>query len=215
MALDQKKAATVNLLIKADAQGSVEALRDSLNKLSDEEVAVKIISSGVGAISESGVRLAATSNASVLGFNVRADVQARKAAQADKVPILYYRIIYELIEAVQKMIEGAAEPTIKERIIGVAAVKDVFRSSKMGAVAGCEVHEGTIKHGCPIRVLRDNIVIYEGQLESLRRFKEDVNEVGFGSECGIAVKNYNDVKVGDNIEVYERLEVEEKSPLPV
>lgn len=206
--MEEKESASINVLIKADAQGSAEALRDSIGKLSSDEAEVKIISCGVGAVSESDVRLAGASRASVFGFNVRADAKARLAAQMEKVPIAYYSVIYELIEEVEKMMEGAAEHVAKEQIIGVAVVKDVFRSSKLGAVAGCEVSEGIVKRSCPIRVLRDNVVVYEGRLESLRRFKNDVDQVVFGSECGIAVKNYNDVKAGDSIEVYEQAEAE-------
>ena len=208
---DQKKPVSVNVLVKADAQGSAEAIRDAINQLSNDDTKVKIVACGVGAISESDIRLANASAATVFGFNVRADNKARKAAQTEKVSLHYYSVIYELIEEISNMLSSAAEPIMREHIVGVAVVKDVFRSSKLGAVAGCEVKEGTVRHNYPIRVLRDDIVIYEGQLESLRHHKDQVDEVSFGTECGIAVKNYNDVKIGDSIEVYEQVE---KQPSP-
>ncbi len=197
----------VNLLIKADVQGSVEALRDSLEKLSTEEVKVKVVASGVGGITESDVNLALASNAIMIGFNVRADASARRLVGESGVDLHYYSVIYEAIDEVKQAIAGKLAPEMREEIIGLAEVRDVFRSSKLGAIAGCLVVEGTIKRHNPIRVLRDNVVIYEGELESLRRFKDDVNEVRSGTECGIGVKNYNDVKTGDQIEVYERVEV--------
>ncbi len=206
--LEKEPPSILNLLIKADVQGSVEALKDSLTALSSGEVRSKIISSGIGGINESDVDLAAASGAVVIGFNVRADAQARKAAQAEGVQIRYYSVIYEVIDDVRKIMSGMLRPEVRERIVGVAEVKDVFRSSKMGAVAGCQVVEGSVKRGNPIRVLRDNVVIFEGGLESLRRHKDDVGEVNSGVECGIAVKNYNDVKPGDSIEVYEQVEVQ-------
>jgi len=200
--------ATVNILIKADVQGSAEALRDALEKLSTDEVKVKIVSVGVGGINESDILLAEASNAVVIGFNVRADAAARKAMAETGVEVRYYSVIYEAIDDVRDAMSGLLSPELREEIIGLATVKDVFRSSKLGAVAGCQVVEGVVRKGNPIRVLRDNVVIYEGELESLRHYKEDVNEVRVGTECGIAVKNYNDVKPGDMIEVYERIEVE-------
>ena len=200
-------AATINVLIKADVQGSAEALRDSLEKLSTDEVKVKIVMASVGGINESDINLAGASDAIVIGFNVRADNAAKRAAAELGIDIRYYSIIYETIDDVKMAISGLLTPELREEIIGLAQVKEVFKSSKMGAVAGTQVMEGSIKRGNPIRVLRDNIVIYEGELESLRRHKDDVNEVRAGTECGIAVKNYNDVQVGDQIEVYERTEV--------
>jgi translation initiation factor IF-2 len=197
----------VNLIIKADVQGSVEALKESLLKIEAENIRVKIVASGVGGINESDVNLALTSGAFIIGFNVRADATARRAAEDKGVDIRYYGIIYEVMDDVKKAISGLLTPEIREEIIGLAEVRDVFRSSKFGAVAGCMVVEGTVKRNNPIRVLRDNVVIYEGELESLRRHKDDVNEVKAGTECGIAVKNYNDVKDGDQIEVFERTEV--------
>ncbi len=199
--------AAVNVLIKADVQGSAEALKDSLEKLSTEEVKVKIVMASVGGINESDVNLAEASKAIIIGFNVRADNAAKRTAGDVGVEIRYYSIIYEAIDDVKLAMGGLLSPELREEIIGLAEVKDVFRSSKMGAVAGTQVVEGVIKRGNPIRVLRDNVVVYEGELESLRRHKDDVNEVKSGTECGIAVKNYNDVQVGDQIEVYERTEI--------
>ena len=206
-AMSEGDVSEVNLLIKADVQGSVEALSESLTKLSTDEVRVKIISSGVGGITETDVNLAAASNASVIGFNVRADATGRKAVDALGVDLRYYSIIYEVVDEVRAAMTGMLAPEFKQEIMGLADVRDVFRSPKFGAIAGCMVVEGTIKRHNPIRVLRDNVVIYEGELESLRRFKDDVNEVRNGMECGIGVKNYNDVKVGDKIEVFEVIEV--------
>ena len=197
----------VRILIKADVQGSAEALLDTLQGLSHEEVLVDVVASGVGAISESDVNLAMASGASIFGFNVRADVAARQLIEKEGVELRYYSIIYEVIDDVKAAISGLLSPEVREKIIGVARVQDVFRSSKLGSIAGCIVEEGAVKKNNPIRVLRDSVVIYEGQLESLRRFKEDVNEVKSGSECGIGVKDYNDVKANDQIEVYERTEI--------
>ncbi len=197
----------VNLIVKADVQGSVEALKESLVKIASDEIKVKIVASGVGGINESDVNLALTSNAFIIGFNVRADATARRVAEEQGVDIRYYSIIYEIIDDVKKAISGMLSPEVREEFIGLAEVRDVFRSSKLGAIAGCMVLEGTVKRNNPIRVLRDNVVIYEGALESLRRHKDDVSEVKSGTECGIGVKNYNDVKAGDQIEVFERIEV--------
>ena len=197
----------INLIIKADVQGSVEALRESLAKLSTDEVKVKIVASAVGGINETDINLAATSDAFVIGFNVRADAAARRAAEDRGLDIRYYSIIYEVIDDVKKALSGLLSPEVREEIIGLAEVRDVFRSSKLGAIAGCMVTEGVVKRNNPIRVLRDNVVIYEGVLESLRRVKDDVNEVKAGTECGIGVKNYNDVHPGDQIEVFERTEI--------
>ncbi len=198
---------TLNILLKADVQGSSEALAESLQKLSNEEVQIKIIASGVGGINESDANLALASNAMILGFNVRADNKARQVISDESMILHYHSVIYDAIDVVKKAVEGLFEPEIQEKIIGLAQVRDVFRSSKLGAIAGCMVIEGNIKRNKPIRILRENVVIYEGELESLRRFKDDVNEVRNGMECGIGVKNYNDVKVGDQIEVFERVEV--------
>ena len=198
---------SVNLVIKADVQGSAEALRDSLTKLSNEEVKVNVISSGVGGITGSDAALAQASNAIIIGFNVRADASARKAISENDLDLNYYSIIYEAIDDVKKAISGLLGTEVKEEIIGLAEVKDVFRSSKLGAIAGCLVIEGAVKRANPIRVLRDNVVVFQGELESLRRFKDDVKEVQAGTECGIGVKQYNDVKPGDQIECFERYEV--------
>ena len=197
----------VPVVIKADVHGSTEALRDSLTKLSNDEVQVKVVSAGVGGITESDAVLAAASNAVIIGFNVRADGAARAAIKESGVDIRYYSIIYEAIDDVKAALSGLLSPEIRENIIGTAEVKEVFTSPKLGNIAGCIVSEGHVKRDNPIRVLRDNVVIYEGELESLRRFKDNVNEVRSGTECGIGVKNYNDVKVGDQIECYERIEV--------
>jgi translation initiation factor IF-2 len=197
----------VPVLIKSDVHGSAEALRDALSKLSNDEVKVKVISSGVGGITESDATLAAASKAAIIGFNVRADGAARAAIKESNVDVRYYSIIYEAIDDVKAALTGLLAPEIRENIVGLAEVKEVFTSPKLGDIAGCIVTEGYVKRSNPIRVLRDNVVIYEGELESLRRFKDDVNEVKSGTECGIGVKNYNDVKVGDQIECYERVEV--------
>jgi translation initiation factor IF-2 len=199
--------AYVNLIVKADVQGSVEALRESLLKIETDEAKVRIVASGVGGITESDANLAVTSNAILIGFNVRADATARRVVEEHGLDLRYYSIIYEVIDDVKKAISGLLSPVIKEEIIGMAEVRDVFRSSKLGAIAGCMVVEGAVKRQSPIRVLRDNVVVFEGELESLRRFKDDVNEVKAGTECGIGVKNYNDVKPGDQIEVFERVEI--------
>jgi len=199
--------AILNILIKADVQGSSEALVDALTKLSTDEVKIEIISSGVGGITESDINLALASKGIVIGFNVRADSAARKLVDEEGVDMRYYSVIYDVIDDAKKALSGLLEPEIREQIIGVAEVKDVFRSPKFGDIAGCIVSSGVVRRNNPIRVLRDNIVIYEGELESLRRFKDDVNEVKSGTECGIGVKNYNDVKAGDQIEVFERVEV--------
>ena len=199
--------ASVNLVIKTDVQGSLEALRGSLIDLSTEEVEVKVVFGGVGGINEGDVNLALASGAILMGFNVRADATARKLIEEKGVDLHYYSVIYDAIDEVKKSISGMMAPEIREQIVGLAEVRDVFRSPKFGAIAGCMVVDGFVKRNLPIRVLRENVVIYEGQLESLRRFKDDVAEVKMGMECGIGVKNYNDVKPGDQIEVFERIEV--------
>jgi translation initiation factor IF-2 len=201
------KAKMVSIIIKADVQGSAEALKDALTQLSTDEVTVKVLGSSVGGITESDVTLAAASNARIIGFNVRADGVARNAIKDNNVDVRYYSIIYEAIDDVKQLASGLLSPEIKETIVGLAEVRDVFRSSKFGTVAGCIVVDGYVRRNNPIRVLRDNVVIFEGGLESLRRFKDDVNEVRSGTECGIGVKNYNDVQVGDQIECYSRVEV--------
>ncbi|KRA50993.1 translation initiation factor IF-2 [Pseudoxanthomonas sp. Root65] len=199
---------SLNLIIKADVQGSVEALRHSLTALSNESIRINIIHSGVGGITESDANSAVTSKATVIGFNVRADASARRIVEANGVDMRYFSIIYDVIDQVKQVASGLLGVEIREEIIGIAEVRDVFRSSKFGAVAGCMVVEGTVKRNKPIRVLRDNTVVFEGELESLRRFKENVDEVRNGTECGIGVKAYNDVKPGDQIECFERIEVQ-------
>jgi translation initiation factor IF-2 len=205
--MTEAEASIVPVLIKSDVHGSAEALRDSLNKLSTDEVKVKIIASGVGGITESDAVLAAASHAVIIGFNVRADSAARTAIKESGVDVRYYSIIYEAIDDVKAALSGLLSPEIRENIVGLAQVKEVFSSPKLGDIAGSIVTEGYVKKSNPIRVLRDNVVIYEGELESLRRFKDNVNEVRSGTECGIGVKNYSDVKVGDQIECFERVEV--------
>jgi len=201
------QAESVSLIIKSDVHGSAEALRDSLTKLSNDEVKVNVLSSAVGGITETDANLAAASNAVIIGFNVRADAAARSAIKESGVDVRYYSIIYEAIDDVKAALSGLLAPEIREQIVGLAEVKEVFKSPNLGDIAGCIVTEGYVRRSNPIRVLRENVVIYEGELESLRRFKDDVNEVRAGTECGIGVKNYNDVRVGDQIECYERVEV--------
>ncbi len=196
------------LIIKADVQGSVEALNDAVTQLSTDEVRISVVASGTGGINESDVNLAIASKAMMFGFNVRADATARRLIEAEGISLNYFSVIYDVIDTVKQVASGMLSPELKEEITGIAEVRDVFRARKFGAIAGCMVTEGTVKRSNPIRVLRDNVVIYEGELESLRRFQDDVNEVKSGVECGIGVKNYNDIKAGDQIEVYERVEVE-------
>lgn len=198
---------TLNIVLKGDVQGSVEAISDALLKLATDEVKVNLVSAAVGGIAESDVNLAIASNAIMIGFNVRAEVSAKKMIEQEGIDLHYYSIIYQLIDEVKQALSGLLAPTVEENILGIADVREVFRSSKIGAIAGCMIVEGVVKRNAPIRVLRDNVVIYEGELESLRRFKDDAAEVRSGMECGIGVKNYNDVKAGDQIECYERVEV--------
>ena len=199
--------AQINLLVKADVQGSVEAIRSELLKLSTDEVEVRLVSSGIGGLNESDMDLAATSKAIVVAFNVRADAGARRLAQDNDVEIRYYSIIYDVINDVRAAMSGLLSPETREVFLGLAEVRNVFRASGFGQVAGCLVVEGVVRRGSPIRVLRDNVVIYEGELESLRRHRDDVKEVQVGTECGIAVKDYNDVRAGDQIEVFEHIQV--------
>ncbi|AGG88621.1 translation initiation factor IF-2 [Rhodanobacter denitrificans] len=198
---------TLNILVKGDVQGSVEALRESLTQIGNDRVRVNVVASGVGGITESDATLAAASKALVIGFNVRADASARKVIETNGLDVRYFSIIYDVIDQVTQAATGLLGMEVREDIIGTAEVRDVFRSSKFGAVAGCMVTEGVVKRSKPIRVLRDHVVIFEGELESLRRFKDLVDEVRNGMECGIAVKQYNDVKPGDQIECFERTEV--------
>jgi len=202
--------ATLNILLKTDVQGSCEALRDSFEKLSNDEVRVNVVSAGVGGINSSDVDLTVASEAFLIGFNVRADAAARKAMQEQEVEAHYFSIIYEAIDMIKDSIGGMMKPIVKEDILGLAEVKDVFRGSGFGQIAGCIVTEGVVRRSCPIRVLRDNVVIHEGELDSLRRFKDDVNEVQSGTECGIGVKNYKDVRAGDQIECFTRTETQVK-----
>jgi len=204
--LNASQLQVLNVVLKADVQGSVEAISDALRKLSTDEVSVAIIANGVGGITESDIHLAIASNAMVIGFNVRADASAKRLAESENVPLHYYSVIYDIVDNIKNAMSGMLQPQFREQIVGICEVREVFRSPKLGAVAGCMVVEGFVKRNLPIRVLRDNVVIYEGTLESLRRFKEDVAEVRQGFECGVGVKNYNDVKPGDLIEVFEKIE---------
>ncbi|GED46141.1 translation initiation factor IF-2 [Vreelandella aquamarina] len=206
--MGQDEVAKVNIVLKADVQGSLEAIKGALEELSTEEVQVAVVSSGVGGITGTDANLALASEAIVVGFNVRADAAAREIIEREGLDLRYYSVIYHLIDEVKQAMSGMLAPEWKEEIVGVAEVRDVFRAPKIGAVAGCMVVEGTVSRSKRIRVLRDNVVIYEGELESLRRFKDDVQEVRNGMECGIGVKNYNDVQVGDKIEVFDQMKVE-------
>lgn len=208
--MGQGEVNALKIVLKTDVQGSLEALADSLQKLSSDKARIEILAKGVGGITGSDATLAHASGAVIVGFNVRADAQARQIIDREKIDVHYHSIIYNAIDEVKKALEGILEPEFKEEIIGLAEVRDVFRSSKLGAIAGCMVIEGFVKRNKPIRVLRDNVVIYEGELESLRRFKDDVNEVKKGMECGIGVKNYNDIKPRDQIEVFDVVKVERK-----
>ena len=196
----------LNLIIKADVQGSIEALTDSLEKLSRDDVKVQVVHGMVGGINESDVNLAMASNAVIQAFNVRPDSSARKLIEAEGVDVHYHNVIYDVVDEVKAALTGMLAPVVKERAVGLAEVREVFRASRMGAVAGCRVVDGEVRRNLPVRVLRDSIVIFEGQIDSLRRFKEDVTEVKNGFECGIGVKNYNDIKEGDQIEIFERFE---------
>lgn len=204
--IGEEKVNALKVVLKVDVQGSAEALQDALAKLFTDEVRVDIVGSGVGGITTSDINLALASGAVLIGFNVRADAAARRLAEQESIDIRYYSVIYEVVKDVKEALSGLLSPEIKEKIVGLAQVRDVFRVSKFGAVAGCMVVEGVMKRHLPVRVLRNNVVIYEGALESLRRFKEDTNEVRHGLECGIGIKNYHDVKVGDQIEVYEKIQ---------
>lgn len=206
--LETGEVASVNIILKSDVRGTVEAIIGALRELETDEVKVNVVSSGVGGITETDANLALASEAILLGFNVRADASARAIIEREEIDLRYYSIIYELIEEVKQAMTGKLAPEYREDIVGIAEVRDVFRSPKLGQVAGCMVVEGTVYRNKKIRVLRDNVVIYEGELESLRRFKDDASEVRNGMECGIGVKNYNDVKIGDKIEVFDKVRVE-------
>ncbi|MBF8777385.1 translation initiation factor IF-2 [Pseudomonas fulva] len=205
--MGQEEKKTLNIVLKTDVRGSLEALQGSLGGLGNDEVQVRVIGGGVGGITESDANLALASNAVLFGFNVRADAGARKIVEQEGLDMRYYNVIYDIIEDVKKALTGMLGSDVRENILGVAEVRDVFRSPKFGAIAGCMVIEGTVYRNRPIRVLRDDVVIFEGELESLRRFKDDAAEVRNGMECGIGVKSYNDVKVGDKIEVFEKVQV--------
>ena len=205
--MSESEIKNVNVLIKGDVQGSVEALTESLVKLSTDRVKVSVVHSMVGAINESDINLAMASSAAVIGFNVRADAQARKLAEQEDVQIRYYSIIYEVIDDVKAAMEGMLDPEIREDILGYVEVREVFKAPKIGTIAGCYVTEGIVRRRANVRVLRDSVVIFEGNIDSLRRFKDDVNEVKNGTECGIGVTNYNDIKVGDQLEIFEKVEV--------
>ena len=206
--MGQAEQLQLNLVIKADVQGSVEALKQALTALSNEHIRINIIVGGVGGINESDANAAATAKATIIGFNVRADASARKVIETNNLDLRYFSIIYDVIDQVKQVASGILGVEIREEIIGTAEVREVFRSSRFGAVAGSMVVEGVVRRNKPIRVLRDNTVIFEGELESLRRFKEDVDEVRENTECGIGVKAYNDVQPGDKIECFERIEVQ-------
>ncbi|WP_449431132.1 translation initiation factor IF-2 [Pseudomonas putida] len=205
--MGQEEKKTLNIVLKTDVRGSLEALNGSLGGLGNDEVQVRVIGGGVGGITESDANLALASNAVLFGFNVRADAGARKIVEQEGLDMRYYNVIYDIIEDVKKALTGMLGSDVRENILGVAEVRDVFRSPKFGAIAGCMVIEGTVHRNRPIRVLREDVVIFEGELESLRRFKDDAAEVRSGMECGIGVKSYNDVKVGDKIEVFEKVQV--------
>jgi len=198
----------LNLIVKTDVRGSLEAINSALHDFATDEVAVDIVASGVGGITESDINLALTTGAIVLGFNVRAGGSAKGLAEKENIEIRYYSIIYNLLDEVKSALSGMLAPETREEIVGIAEVRDVFRSPKFGAIAGCMVTEGSVQRSKPIRVLRDNVVIYQGELESLRRFKDDAQDVRNGMECGIGVKNYNDVKPGDLIEVFDVTQVQ-------
>ena len=203
----EQTASELNLVLKADTQGSVEAISDALRKLGNDEVKVAIVGSGVGGITETDASLATASNAIIIGFNVRADAPARRLIENEGVDLHYYSVIYDLIDDVKQAMSGLLKAEVRQEIIGLAEVRSVFHHPKFGSIAGCMVTEGVVKRNNPIHVLRDNVVIFEGELDSLRRFKDDVSEVKQGTECGICVKNYQDVREGDQIEVFKNVEV--------
>jgi translation initiation factor IF-2 len=198
---------SLNVCVKADVRGSLEAIQAALLEIGNDEVSVNIVSAGVGGISETDVNLALTSGAVIFGFNVRADGSAKRLCEKESIDLRYYSVIYDLLDDVKAALTGMLAPELREEIVGIAEVRDVFKSPKFGLIAGSIVLEGTVFRSKPIRVLRENVVIYEGELESLRRFKDDVEEVRSGTECGIGVKNYQDVRPGDQIEVFDTKEV--------
>ncbi len=200
-------AKTLALIVKADVQGSYEALQQALSKLSTDEVKVNIVHAAVGGITESDVNLALASKAVIIGFNTRADAQARKLAETSGVQIRYYNIIYEAVDDVKAALSGLLAPEKKENQLGMVEVREVYRISKVGTVAGCYVLEGVVRRGAKVRVLRDNVVVHDGELDSLKRFKDDVREVKAGFECGLSLRSFNEVQKGDQLEVYEIVEV--------
>ena len=208
--MEAGEVANLNLVLKTDVRGTLEALSVALQKLATAEVRVNLIAQGVGGITESDATLASSAGAIILGFNVRADAGARQVIERDGIELRYYSVIYDIVDDVKAAMSGLLAPELREEIVGIAEVRDVFNSPKFGQIAGCMVVEGIIYRNKKIRVLRDNVVVYEGELESLRRFKDDVNEVRNGTECGIGVKNYTDVKPGDKIEVFDVREVARK-----
>jgi translation initiation factor IF-2 len=199
---------TLNLIIKADVQGSVEALTKALEDIKTDEASVRVIHGMVGGINESDVNLARASNAVIIAFNVRAETGARRLIESEGVDVHYYNVIYEAVDEVKAAVVGMLAPQFKEEIVGLAEVREVFRAPKIGSIAGCYVSEGSIKRSRPVRVLRDNVVIFEGEIDSLKRFKDDAGEVKAGLECGIGIKNYNDIRIGDQIEVFEKVQVQ-------
>jgi translation initiation factor IF-2 len=200
-------AKTLSVIIKADVQGSFEALAHALGKLSTDEVKVNVLHSGVGGITESDINLAMASKALVIGFNTRADTTARKLIAANSVDVRYYNVIYEAVDEIKAALSGMLAPESRQNILGLVDIRQVFKISRVGVIAGCYVLEGLIRRGARIRLLRDNVVIHEGELSSLKRFKEDVREVKTGFECGLSLKDYNDLKVGDQLEAFEVVEV--------
>jgi translation initiation factor IF-2 len=206
--MGKNQASVLNVVLKTDVRGSLEALTSSLMEIGTEEVKVRVVSSGVGGIAESDVNLAVASNAVIFGFNVRADTPAKALIEKEGIDLRYYSVIYDIINDVKAALSGMLSPELRETIVGIAEVREVFRSPKLGQIAGCMVTEGTVHRSKPIRVLRDNVVIYQGELESLRRHKDAVADVRNGVECGIGVKSYNDVRVGDQIEVFDTVEIE-------
>ena len=206
--INEGKVQTLNLIIKADVQGSVEAVKQAMEKLSNDQVKIKILHSAAGAITQDDVNLAATFGATIIGFNIRPDSQARDAAEKQDVEIRLYRIIYQAIEDIEKAMKGMLEPVLKENILGHAEVRNTFKITGVGTIAGCYVTDGKMQRNASVRLLRDNVVVFEGKLSSLRRFKDDVKEVASGYECGVGLENYNDVKEGDVVECFVMEEIE-------
>ena len=200
----------LNIVVKADVQGSVEAIKQSLLKLSNDEVVIKIIHGGVGAINESDVILASASNAIIIGFNVRPDSTAKEIAEREGVDLRLYRVIYNAIEDVEAAMKGMLDPVFEEKVLGHAEVRQTFKASGVGTIAGAYVQDGIFERNCKVRLVRDGIVMFDGPLASLKRFKDDVKEVRAGYECGFVFENYNDIKEGDHVEAYKMVEIERK-----